>query len=65
MILVDARAELGLVVHSAILCAVGFDHPVPGQTAGRDVFDGGRRGDAADQAGHACCVEVVDGGREA
>jgi hypothetical protein len=65
VISVDARVKLGLVVHGAILRAVGLDHPVAGRTAGRDVFDGGRCGDAADQAGHAGCVEVVDGRGEA
>jgi hypothetical protein len=64
VISVDARAELGLIIHSAILRAVGLDHPVSCRTAGRDVLDGGRRGDAADQAGHPGCVEVVDGGWE-
>jgi hypothetical protein len=61
VISVDARAEFGLIIHSAILRAVGLDHPMAGRAARRDVLDGGRRGDAADQAGHACCVEVVDG----
>jgi len=65
VISVDTRAELGLIIHRAILRAVGLDHPVAGWAARRDVFDGGRRGDAADQAGHAGCVEVVDGSGEA
>jgi hypothetical protein len=52
-------------VHLAVLSAVGLYHPVASGTARRYVFDGGRRGDAADEAGHAGRVEVVDGGREA
>jgi len=35
------------------------------RAARRDVLDGGRRGHAADEAGHAGRVEVVDGGGEA
>jgi hypothetical protein len=62
---IDTNVEFSLVLHLAVLRAVELDHPVACRTARRDALDGGRRGDAADEAGHAGCVEVVDGRREA
>lgn len=62
---VNAKVEFVLVLHFAVLRAVGLDHPVASGAARRDVFNGGGCGNAADQAGHAGCVEVVDGRREA
>ena len=64
MIPVDTEVKYSLVLHLAVLRAVGLDHPVACGTARRDVLDDGRRGDAAHEAGHASRVEFVDGSRK-
>jgi len=63
VVTINAKVEFVLVLHLAVLRAVGLDHPVACGAARRDILDGGGCGDAADQAGHAGCVEVVDGRR--
>jgi hypothetical protein len=65
VIRINAKVEIILVLHLAVLRAVRLDQLVASRVARRDAFDDRKYRDTVDEAGRAGRVEVVDGRREA